>query len=144
MHSGPAGHDRCPKYFRGCARLLVKEQQVTMTTWPFLSSGVLSSRWFSKTGVWQLRHAQIPVALLSWDMKTWQSSGSQDRMHDYINCPGSTIIIVTIVTRNKLFWVLTAADRSTVHRRWKSLNTNAHCAQTNRQKKMVYAPKWSE
>ena len=59
----------------------------------------------------------------------------------YMNSPGSIFIIVTTVTRNKLLWILIAAGLSTVHRRWKSLNTNARCVRTNRQKKMVYPPK---
>ena len=53
----------------------------------------------------------------------------------------SAIIMAKTVTSSKQFWVLIAGDQSTVLRRWKSLNTNGHCAQTNRQKNVVDTPK---
>ena len=84
----------------------------------------------------------IPKALLSRDIKTLQGSGWQDQMHGSLherhmkhyyhghNGYKQQIVLGTY-----------AAVRSTVHHRRKSLNTNGHCAQTNRQKRMVDRPK---
>ena len=59
----------------------------------------------------------------------------------YRNVLGMFIIMFTTIASNKQFWMLIAADQSTVHHHWKSLDTNGHCVQTNQQKKMVDTPK---
>ena len=57
------------------------------------------------------------------------------------NCSGSNIIMVRTVTTDKEFWVLMAAGLATVPRRWKYLNSNGRCAQTNRHSTIVNASK---
>ena len=143
MHREPIGRYRCPKFFEGCGRVLIQEQQTMMGTCLTLSS------WASSSLLPQ--HRSTAMTTCPHPYSTHVSGHQQHaeaQAHKIrgivldLNCPGSIIINVRTITSNKQFLVIMATGHSTMCRRWKSPNTNGHCAQTNRHNKFVYAPQW--